>query len=132
MNSNDIRNQHGAVCWAELTTEDPKAAKEFYGKIFDWTPSDKEMPDDMGLYTCFETRKGDGVAGAMTTPVPGMPNCWGMFISVDDVDVVVEKVVAGGGSVLKEAFDCPEAGRMAYLADPQGAAFAIIKPKPCS
>jgi uncharacterized protein len=39
----------------------------------------------------------------------------------------VAKAVELGGSVLAEPFDTP-VGRMAFLTDPQGAAFSIIQP----
>ncbi len=67
------------------------------------------------------------VAGAMEPQCEGMPNHWGIHMHVDDVDAAAATTVELGGKVLVEAFDCPDVGRICYLADPQGAAFAVIK-----
>ena len=123
--SNDIRNQHGAVCWGELMTENPEAASAFYRKVFGWTSETTDMPDG-SQYTCFTTHEGAKVAGAMKPPVEGMPNHWGLHMTVTDVDQAIATTVAEGGKVLKEPFDCTDM-RIAYLADPQGACFAIIQ-----
>ena len=125
--STDIRNQHGAVCWGELTTTDPKAAADFYSKVFGWTAKTMPMADGSGDYICFTTRDGAEVAGAMEPQCEGMPNHWGIHMHVDDVDAAAATTVELGGKVLVEAFDCPDVGRICYLADPQGAAFAVIK-----
>ncbi|WP_143184357.1 VOC family protein [Rubritalea halochordaticola] len=123
----DIRKQHGAVCWGELSTTDPKAAAEFYGKVFGWTSKVTTLENGSGDYTCFATRDGAEVAGAMEPQCEEAPNYWGIYMNVDNVDAIVAKTVELGGKVLVEAFDCPEAGRIAYLADPQGAVFAVIQ-----
>ncbi|MGJ8655590.1 MAG: VOC family protein [Akkermansiaceae bacterium] len=123
----DIRGQHGAVCWGELTTADPQAAATFYGEIFGWTAQEAEMADGSGTYTCFTNPSGEEVAGAMKPMAPGIPNNWGLHIHVDDVDAAAATTEKLGGKILMPPFDCPEAGRIAYLADPQGAHFAIIK-----
>lgn len=123
----DVRNQHGAVCWGELTTTDPQAAAKFYGKVFGWKAETATMENMEGDYICFTTKEGAEVAGAMQPQCEGMPNHWGIHMHVDDVEAAVATTVTLGGKVLMEAFDCPEVGRIAYLADPQGAAFAVIK-----
>jgi hypothetical protein len=55
---------------------------------------------------------------------------WNMYVSVDSVDETAAKVKDAGGSVLMEPFDVgSSAGRMAVLADPEGAAFCVWEPK---
>lgn len=129
----DIRDKHGVVCWGELSTEDPRAAAQFYSKVLGWQPTEeKEMPDGAGTYTCLTTHEGIPVAGVMKPCTEGMPNHWGLFVSVDDVDAAVAEAVAQGGSIVVEAFDYPDAGRMAYLKDPQGATFAVFTKADCA
>ena len=50
---------------------------------------------------------------------------WNTYIAVDDVDAAVDKVGSAGGQVLMPAFDIGDAGRMAFVADPTGAAVAL-------
>jgi len=48
-----------------------------------------------------------------------------VYFAVEDTDAAVEQVRAGGGEVRFGPVDIP-AGRFAMVADPWGAAFAVI------
>ncbi len=75
------------------------------------------------------TKAGEDHAGALKMVGPqfqGMPPHWMMDVDVDDCDATVAKVPAAGGTVLAEPFDVPGIGRMAVVADPQGAVFSIM------
>ena len=43
----------GNFCWFELVTSDQNAAKEFYTRLFGWTPNDQPMGPDQ-TYTMLE------------------------------------------------------------------------------
>ena len=83
------------------------------------------MPFAGAEYTMF-SMGGNNVAGAMPPPMEGMPPFWGVYFSVADTDATVAKAKELGASVIAEPMDLPP-GRMAVLADPQGAAFNVIK-----
>jgi len=51
------------------------------------------------------------------------------YISVDDVDATMAKVVPAGGSVMTEAFDVMDVGRMSMIGDPAGAVVALWQAK---
>ena len=70
-------------------------------------------------------RNGKSVAGVGPLPdqVPGPT--WSSYIATDDVDATGEAVRGAGGSVLLEPMDIMTAGRMAFFADPSGAAFGV-------
>ena len=87
------------------------------------TTSTMDMGD--GPYTLFEA---DGQMVGGTTPpyAPGTPNHWHVYFGVDDADATAAKAAELGGSILAPPFDSP-VGRMAVIADPQGAVFSIIK-----
>jgi predicted enzyme related to lactoylglutathione lyase len=57
----------------------------------------------------------------------GMPPAWGVSFAVEDTDVTIAKAEQLGGSIIRPAADTGF-GRMALLADPDGAGFAVIKP----
>ncbi|MCO5731901.1 VOC family protein [Rhizobium sp. SSA_523] len=128
---------HGTFIWCELMTTDMNKAAAFYGSVIGWNAKTMPMPDMEGEdYGIFDTRAGDedcGVAGFMTLP-PEMagqiPPNWTGYIGVDDVDDMVARFKAEGGSVRKEAFDVPGVGRMAVVADPHGAVLCIMTPLP--
>jgi predicted enzyme related to lactoylglutathione lyase len=92
----------------------------------------QDFPHEMGTYKMF-TVGGVPVGGAMSTNSPEMagmnvPPHWAVYLSVDDVDARLEKVTANGGTIVVPAMDIPKVGRMALIADPQGAHIWLFKP----
>ncbi len=122
----DIYATPGAISWSELSTTDPKAATEFYGGLFGW----RFEAMDMGTGPYHIVKVGDtSVAGVMGMPPdapPGMPPCWGIYITVADCDATVSKAKSLGANCLAGPFDVPTVGRMAVLQDPQGAVFQVM------
>jgi predicted enzyme related to lactoylglutathione lyase len=49
---------------------------------------------------------------------------WNTYIAVDSADESAQKIEQAGGTVAAEPFDVLDVGRMAVLADPEGAASA--------
>lgn len=107
--------------WYELMTSDTAAAGEFYSHVVGWNTGDGSTPRNP--YTLF--RIGDqGVGGMMELPKEacdqGAEPGWIGYIAVDDVDAEVKRVVAAGGSVLRDPDDVPGMLRFAVVADPHG------------
>ena len=123
-------NEPGALSWNELGTRDVPAAKEFYGAVFGWGYEDNEM-GEMGTYTGI--RLGDAPIGGMVDITGRMPDevpaNWLVYFAVEDADASVEKLKELGGSVAFGPMDSP-AGRLAVVADPWGAAFAVVALSP--
>ena len=117
-------NEPGTVMWNELITDNPAAAA-FYEQVLGVTTTPMEGAD-FGDYTLFLVN-GEMVGGTVAPQMPGVPNHWHVYFAVDGADATVAKAAELGGSVLAEPFDTP-VGRMAFLTDPQGAAFSIIQP----
>jgi predicted enzyme related to lactoylglutathione lyase len=120
-----MANHHGDFTWYELITPDPAAAAAFYGPMLGWTIRDSGTP---GMdYRLAATAESD-VAGIMATPSDAeMPPAWLGYVTVDDVDAMTKSFVDGGGAVFMDPFDVPGVGRMAFLADPQGAMLYVMK-----
>jgi predicted enzyme related to lactoylglutathione lyase len=125
----ELASEAGAFAWNELNTRDVLTAKSFYAEVFGWQPSDLDME---GMkYT--EWKVGDkSVAGMMTMPdmVPAeFPAHWLVYFGIDDTDAAVSKASQLGATTFVPPTDIPP-GRFAVLADPDGAAFALIKMNP--
>ncbi|WP_354644554.1 VOC family protein [Kitasatospora camelliae] len=120
-----IVNEPGALIWNELSTTDPQAAGRFYAAALPMTATPSTMEGAEG-YTEFQVQ-GRTVGGMMTLEKapPGTPPHWMAYFAVDDVDSTVDAAVRSGANVLAPPFDMV-AGRMAVLADPQGAVFSVI------
>ena len=120
----------GTVCWTELGTTDPAAARPFYHALFGWDAADVPMPEGMGTYTLLQQdgRDTGGIyeltAEQQTHHVP--PH-WLLYTAVEDVDAVADATRANGGAVVAPPMDVPNVGRMAVLQDPEGATFAVMR-----
>lgn len=117
--------QPGRFAWNELVTKNVPAAKKFYGRLLGW----KTQPFGKGVpYTLF--KKGREMAGGMLKhPHPERPSLWVPYVVVDDVDATVKKGVKLGAQLVLPPHNIPTVGRIAVLADPQGAVIGIFKPK---
>jgi predicted enzyme related to lactoylglutathione lyase len=114
----------GSFGWYELTTPDPQGAETFYKAVVGW--GSETFPGEMP-YTIL-TAGGHGMAG-LSGPAPGgQPSGWTGYIMVDDADTAAAGIQQAGGELRYGPEDIPGVGRFAVCADPQGAAFNIMKP----
>ncbi|WP_316520705.1 VOC family protein [Kitasatospora brasiliensis] len=129
----DAVSQDDALVWSELHVSDPDAAFAFYRQIFGWRVEKFEPSPGMS-YRVISTAEGDqdaaGFGGIAPTMSPEQPAAWTPYFAAEDVDAHVAKATAAGGSVLMPASDVKGVGRIAWLADPNGAPFALIKGDP--
>lgn len=125
----EVVNEHGAYTWAELITPDPAAVSGFYADVLGWSAQTMAMPN--GDYTVFSVAGGNenGIAGAMTPPMPGMPSFWSVYFHVDDAAATVAAAERLGATVLMPPTAMPGVGTLASLSDPQGAAFSVMTPE---
>ncbi|WP_372728849.1 VOC family protein [Nocardioides sp.] len=117
-------NEPGTPIWNELMTPDIEQAKSFYGEVLGVTWEETPMPDM--TYTTMHV-DGRAVAGVMPPPMEGMPPHWNVYFNVQSVDETVAAAEAKGATTVAPAFDVPEVGRMAVLADPQGGMFSLMQ-----
>lgn len=125
----ELVNEPGTVGWNELGTRDPAAAKQFYGAVFGWE-YDEEPSDRVGTYTI--AKVGDAMVAGMidmnALEMPAeIPANWLTYFIVADADAALDEIRSGGGSVMNGPIDIPP-GRFAVVADPFGAAFAVMQP----
>ncbi len=112
----------GHFCWPELFTSDIAAAKAFYGGLFGW--SWREVPSAGGDYL-LALLDGDQVGGVFLAPARLGPPRWNSYVQVASADATAEQAKALGATLTAGPFDVPDIGRMAWLTDPGGAAFAL-------
>jgi len=121
-----VAGESGTVCWADLSTPDPAAAKPFYEALFGWKigPAEKYPPDYWVI------RNGEQLIGGIPPTAfrqPGAPPHWMLFFLASNVDGVAAKTTALGGAVHLAPMSMGST-RLAVLADPQGAGFSVINP----
>ena len=121
----DTFKQHGAFSWSELLVDDVDSAIEFYTDVIGWGIEEMEMPQ--GKYYII---KSDDIpiGGIMKKPegIEQMPDAWGTYITVNDVDETLAKAEIAGGKAVYPPMDVPGVGRMCAITDRGGAMVSII------
>lgn len=120
----EVTNEPGAFTWAELSTGDPAADTAFYADLL----GHEVVTADMGgpFVMTILKRGGEDVATVVPLMADGVPPNWMPYFAVDDCDAAMTQIEELGGQVHMGPVDIPP-GRFAIGADPEGAAFAIIK-----
>lgn len=121
-----MTNRQGIPIWYKLISADADAAERFYGSVLGWrferTPAAPDMDHRIA------SANGTGVAGLMQQPEgQEMPLRWLVYFGVEDVDRSVRHAEEAGASVHVPPTDIPGVGRFAFLADPQGALFYLMR-----
>ena len=122
-----VTGEPGTLCWADLSTPDPERAKTFYEGLFGWKLVLSQNDSNGYLHIS----NGDNFIGGVPPAQyrnPDVPPHWMLYFYVADVDASAAKATALGAAVHMAPMTVEKVGRMAFLADPQGSAFAIFKP----
>jgi len=115
----------GVFVWDELHTSDVDGAKSFYGEVFGWTATDRDMGPM--TYTIFE--RGEKQIAGCAPLQEGMPTpYWIPYIYSEDVKATVAQAKELGANVFMDAEEVPTVGWIAVLQDPVGAVFGVFKP----
>jgi hypothetical protein len=123
-----IAGAHGTLCWADLNTPDPARAQEFYTGLLGWRFSTGEN-DPSGYMHIANGRDFIGGVAPEGFRDPNAPPHWLAYFYVSNCDETAAKTRELGGKALLAPTAIEKVGRMAILADPQGAVFAIIGPE---
>jgi uncharacterized protein len=116
-------NEPGTLIWSENLSSAYEANKDFYGSVFGY-----HFGDIGGAGVNYSTLDIDG------RPVGGIgesgsdqkaPASWSTYFAVADTDAAAAKVTELGGSLIAPPRDSPY-GRMAVVADNQGAVFTLM------
>ncbi len=114
-------NAPGAVVWNELGSPDLDASSAFYSDLFGWTVAPFEGSPEPYL----SIKNGEANNGGMRTlPSPGPPPHWLVYFGTDDLDAAISKLAELGGTMHAGPIDI-QIARIAVVADPQGAMFAL-------
>ncbi|GAB4586729.1 VOC family protein [Nocardia sp. IFM 10818] len=115
-------------CWVEYAaTRAPADALAHYAKALGWTYANAAWETATENPYQAISAPGTGEFGGAHRAAPGEPApFWSMTIHVPDVDATVARAVQLGGKIIDEPKDLPGPSRVGVLADPAGAAFAVM------
>jgi predicted enzyme related to lactoylglutathione lyase len=116
--------------WYELLTTDPDAAVDFFSKIIGWGTQVWEGGErPYRMWTVDDAP----VAGTMELPedarTGGTPPHWLPYIRTPDIKATVARARDLAAQVYLEPMTITGVGRIAVVADPQGAVFALHQPE---
>lgn len=115
----------GKVLWNELMTTDVDGAVAFYTGLFGWGTQVTDV--GTGPYT-MGTLNGVPIVGIFEKPADVPVSSWAPYFHVADIDGALAKAGELGGQVMMPVMEVPTVGKLAWIADPTGAATAIMQP----
>jgi predicted enzyme related to lactoylglutathione lyase len=113
-------------------TPDAEGSKTFYDAVVGWNIG--EGVAEYNGYRMIGTAD-DGFTGGVLPITDEMQQhgarpTWLGYLNARDVDAKLAEIESAGGKTLMGATDIPNVGRIAMVADPQGAPFYVMKPIP--
>ena len=123
----DVLAAPGEWIWSSLITSDPDTAAAFYKALFGYEVH--ELPAAAGAEHLLLASDDYARASVNSLP-PGVANTyphWLSYVRVEDAVSMAEKVVALGGRVLVAPRIDRQGGKVAVVADPQGAPFGLLE-----
>jgi predicted enzyme related to lactoylglutathione lyase len=105
---------------------------EFYAKALGWEVKTEDMGPEMGSFPLFSVPGAESAFAHFFNlngqeGMENVPPHWALYVGVENVDEAVAKIEEHGGKLMTPAMDLP-VGRMAMVADPDGATFWVYTP----
>lgn len=112
----------------ELPTSDINLSKKFYETVLDWKLEKYGGPVDYMLVMTGdrETPGIDGGLGGAANEFKATVNT----VEVEDIDLILKKVVENGGEIIMPKDEIPTVGYLAYFREPGGAILGVMQPLP--
>jgi uncharacterized protein len=115
------------IGWFEIGTDDPAAAKRFYGDVLGWTVA-ADGPDASSAYQIVTTGDPQGLHGGLFATEGKLPSYAIFTVLVQDVDATCRAAEQAGGKVQRPKKVTPDGLAFAYLTDPAGNQFGVFTP----
>ncbi len=116
------------VRWNELSSPDPAASMDFYGRHFGFAFNEKMPMGEMGDY-CFIDHHGTCLGAIAPMMNDQQPAMWLFYFGVSSIIEARARVEEGGGQVMMGPMEVPGGDWIVVGLDPQGAVFGLVGPK---
>jgi uncharacterized protein len=112
-------NDPGCMVWNELASPDPERAGAFFSELLGWTAE----PDATGYAVI---RSNGAINGGIRRVQEAEPPNWLIYFRAGSCEETAAAVREAGGRVLAGPMNAA-VGKIALVADPQGATFALFE-----
>lgn len=123
----DLLAAPGEWIWSSLMTSDADKGAAFYQSLFAYEVFDLPATDGAQHLLFAGDSFARASANTLPTQVPGARSHWLNYVRVDDAAASAAKAVTLGGRILVAAHPDRHGGKVAVIADPQGAAFGLME-----
>jgi len=123
----DFMADPGDWIWSSLITSDPNQAAGFYQTLFNYDVF--ELPSESAALHLLLASNNYARASINSLP-PDSTHAhpsWINYVRVDDAEKTTARAVALGGRVLVEPHEDRQGGKLALIADPDGASFGVLE-----
>ncbi|MFF0449251.1 VOC family protein [Streptomyces sp. NPDC004609] len=117
---------HGTPVWNELLTTQTSSVAKFYQTVFGYELESVETPGHDHVTLRLAGRPVAALHGVGAALPRDRGTYWTTFFEVEDPDAAARQVAGLGGHVLKPPQESPH-GRIATVADPEGAVFTVVR-----
>ncbi|MFJ9409415.1 VOC family protein [Streptomyces sp. NPDC101393] len=126
MTGTAVSGEPGTPVWNELVTQDTHSVGPFYEHVFGFE-SEAVVSADFDYLTLYlKGRAVAGIHGVGSALTRERGPHWMTYFAVSDADAAARRVAELGGHVLRPARDSAH-GRLATVADVEGAVFTVIE-----
>ncbi|WP_405573361.1 VOC family protein [Streptomyces sp. NBC_01167] len=120
-----LHGTHGTPVWNELLTTDTQSVTKFYQAVFGYDAKPDGDPGEDRVTLCLDGRPVAALHG-VPSRTRDRGSHWMTWFEVEDPDMTARQITRIGGQVLEPPADGPH-GRLARVADPEGAVFTIVR-----
>ncbi|MFJ1748538.1 VOC family protein [Streptomyces sp. NPDC088116] len=121
-----VAGAHGTPVWNELITRETSWVATFYKSLFGYDVEALVSADSDEMTLRLDGRPVASLRGKGRALVRDRGAHWMTYFEVDDTDAAAKLVTGLGGQVLRPPWDGAN-GRLATVADPEGAVFTIVR-----
>jgi predicted enzyme related to lactoylglutathione lyase len=117
-----VTGEDGTLCWADLNTPQPDVAAKFYSALFGWDL----MKGEEGYLHIKNAEEFIGGIPPVREQAQAPPH-WLPYFLTSSADETSMNADARGGKLFMPPMTMDKVGRIAVIADPQGAVFALYE-----
>ena len=118
-----MAKRNSPIVYWEINAKDAPALPVSYRDCFEW----ESAVDDTGFYS-FKSGSAGGIDGGIFTGKGLLPPHRALYIEVEDIKIVLERVARRGAEILLGPFESGNA-ILAFFRDPEGHMLGLIERK---